>query len=41
MLALLEPYRGQRSRAMRLLVLEGVHPPRRAPRARLRNLAAI
>jgi 3-methyladenine DNA glycosylase/8-oxoguanine DNA glycosylase len=41
MLHLLEPYRGQRARAMRLLGLEGSRPPRRAPRARLRDLAAI
>ena len=38
MLELLEPYRGQRARALRLLLLGGSHPPRRAPRARLRQL---
>lgn len=32
MLALLEPYRGQRHRAARLLTLTGLHPPRRRPR---------
>ena len=32
MLELLEPYRGQRGRVLRLLELSGVGPPRRAPR---------
>ena len=32
MLELLEPYRGQRGRVLRLLELTGVGPPRRAPR---------
>ncbi|GAB2627445.1 3-methyladenine DNA glycosylase [Streptomyces capparidis] len=32
MLALLEPYRGQRHRACRLILLSGRRPPRRAPR---------
>jgi 3-methyladenine DNA glycosylase/8-oxoguanine DNA glycosylase len=41
MLELLEPYRGQRARAVRLLLLEGRRPPRRAPRARLRDLAPL
>jgi 3-methyladenine DNA glycosylase/8-oxoguanine DNA glycosylase len=41
MVALLEPYRGHRARAVRLLLLEGATPPRRAPRARLRELAGI
>jgi 3-methyladenine DNA glycosylase/8-oxoguanine DNA glycosylase len=41
MLELLEPYRGQRARAVRLVLLEGARPPRRAPRARLRDLAPI
>ena len=33
MLELLEPYRGQRGRVLRLLELTGIGPPRRAPRA--------
>jgi 3-methyladenine DNA glycosylase/8-oxoguanine DNA glycosylase len=41
MLELLEPYRPHRARAMRLIGLGGTHPPRRAPRARPRDLAAI
>lgn len=41
MLRHLEPYRGQRARALRLLLLGGARPPRRAPRAPLRELAAI
>ena len=32
MLELLEPYRGQRGRVLRLLELTGIGPPRRAPR---------
>jgi 3-methyladenine DNA glycosylase/8-oxoguanine DNA glycosylase len=32
MLELLEPYRGQRGRALRLLELSGVRAPRRGPR---------
>lgn len=39
MLELLSPYRGQRARAQLLLVRGGTHPPRRAPRARLRQFA--
>jgi 3-methyladenine DNA glycosylase/8-oxoguanine DNA glycosylase len=38
MLELLEPYAGQRWRAMRLIALAGSHPARRAPRARIRTL---
>jgi 3-methyladenine DNA glycosylase/8-oxoguanine DNA glycosylase len=38
MLELLEPYAGQRWRAMRLIALGGSHPARRAPRARVRSL---
>ncbi len=38
MLALLEPYRGQRGRVIRWLVAAGRRPPRRAPRAALRPL---
>jgi 3-methyladenine DNA glycosylase/8-oxoguanine DNA glycosylase len=41
MLELLAPYRGQRARAMRLLLLGGAHPPRRAPRARRRSFARM
>jgi 3-methyladenine DNA glycosylase/8-oxoguanine DNA glycosylase len=41
MLALLEPYRGQRARALQLLVLGGRRPPRRAPRARLRSFRSF
>jgi len=36
MLALLAPYRGHRARALRLVLLGGSAPPRRAPRARRR-----
>ena len=32
MIELLEPYRGQRGRVLRLLELTGVGPPRRGPR---------
>jgi 3-methyladenine DNA glycosylase/8-oxoguanine DNA glycosylase len=32
MLELLEPYRGHRYRAVRMIELSGVRPPRRAPR---------
>jgi 3-methyladenine DNA glycosylase/8-oxoguanine DNA glycosylase len=38
MLELLEPYRGHRARVQVLLKHEGHHPPRHAPRARLREL---
>jgi 3-methyladenine DNA glycosylase/8-oxoguanine DNA glycosylase len=38
MLELLEPYAGQRWRAMRLIALGGSYPARRAPRARVRSL---
>ena len=38
MIDLLAPYRGQRTRALRLLLLGGSAPPRRAPKARLRRL---
>lgn len=41
MLELLEPYRGHRARVLRLLVAAGVGPPRRGPRQRLRNVAAM
>lgn len=39
MLELLEPYRGQRGRVVRLLMAGGGAPPRRGPRMPLRNLA--
>jgi 3-methyladenine DNA glycosylase/8-oxoguanine DNA glycosylase len=41
MLRHLEPYRGQRARAMRLLSLGGTYPPRRAPRAPSRSIRSI
>jgi 3-methyladenine DNA glycosylase/8-oxoguanine DNA glycosylase len=40
MLELLAPYAGHRARVVRLLERSGRHPPRRAPRARLRSIAA-
>ena len=41
MLELLEPYRGHRARAQRLIALSGVGRARRAPRARIRSIASI
>ncbi len=41
MLELLEPYRGQRARAVRLLELAGITPPRRAPRMPIRSIARL
>lgn len=41
MLELLEPYRGHRYRAVRMVELSGVHPPRRGPRLRPRDHRAI
>jgi 3-methyladenine DNA glycosylase/8-oxoguanine DNA glycosylase len=41
MLELLEPYRPHRARAVALLLRAGAHPPRRAPRARLRDIRRI
>ena len=41
MLELLEPYRGHRSRVIRLLTLGGIQAPRFGPRMRLRRIAAI
>jgi 3-methyladenine DNA glycosylase/8-oxoguanine DNA glycosylase len=43
MLDLLEPYRGHRGRVIRLLVAAGsaLRQPRRAPRSRLRSIAAL
>ncbi len=41
MLELLEPYRGQRGRAVRLLEAGGIRPPRYGPRQRLRSIAKL
>jgi 3-methyladenine DNA glycosylase/8-oxoguanine DNA glycosylase len=41
MMQLLEPYEGHRARAVRLIELSGMRPPRRAPRQRLRSIALI
>lgn len=41
MLELLEPFRGHRARAVRLLALSGHRAPRRAPKRRLRSIASI
>ena len=41
MLELLEPYRGQRARVIRLLTLGGIQAPRFGPRMRLRRIAGI
>ncbi|MET9365205.1 DNA-3-methyladenine glycosylase 2 family protein [Streptomyces sp. NPDC006632] len=41
MLALLEPYAGQRHRAVRLILLSGRTPPRRAPRFQPNNIAVL
>jgi 3-methyladenine DNA glycosylase/8-oxoguanine DNA glycosylase len=41
MLELLKPYQGHRGRALRLLAIGGSKPPRRAPRRRARNIAAV
>ena len=38
MLELLEPYRGRRGRALRLIELSGMQPPRRGPRMPLREI---
>lgn len=37
MLQILEPYRGQRGRVIRLIVAGGIGPPRRGPRAPIRS----
>jgi 3-methyladenine DNA glycosylase/8-oxoguanine DNA glycosylase len=41
MLALLEPWRGQRGRVVRSIEAAGAMPPRRAPRAALRAVEAV
>jgi 3-methyladenine DNA glycosylase/8-oxoguanine DNA glycosylase len=41
MLELLEPYRGQRGRVIRLLEASGIWPPARGPRLPIRSIAAI
>jgi hypothetical protein len=41
MFQLLEPYRGHRGRAVRLLQLGGRYPPRRAPRMSPRSIQTI
>lgn len=41
MLELLEPFRGHRTRVIRLLTLGGIQAPRFGPRMRLRRIAAI
>lgn len=41
MMELLEPYRGQRARAVRLIELSGLRPARRAPRQRLRSIERL
>jgi 3-methyladenine DNA glycosylase/8-oxoguanine DNA glycosylase len=41
MLELLEPFRGQRARVIRLIVAGGGGPPRRGPRMPLRSIAKL
>ena len=41
MLELLEPYRGQRGRVIRLIEASGIRPPARGPRMAPRSIAAI
>ncbi|MBX3031589.1 MAG: DNA-3-methyladenine glycosylase 2 family protein [Chloroflexi bacterium] len=41
MLELLEPYRGQRGRVVRMLELSGIRPPRFGPRLQPRSIAGI
>jgi hypothetical protein len=41
MIELLEPYRGHRARAVRLIELSRLRPSRRAPRQRLRDISHL
>jgi 3-methyladenine DNA glycosylase/8-oxoguanine DNA glycosylase len=41
MLELLEPYRGERGRVIRLIESGASRPPRRVPRRRVRSIARI
>ena len=41
MLEILEPYRGQRGRVIRLLEASGIGPPRRGPRMAPRSIAGF
>jgi 3-methyladenine DNA glycosylase/8-oxoguanine DNA glycosylase len=41
MLELLEPFRPHRARAVALILRDGTHPPRRAPKAALRDIRRI
>jgi hypothetical protein len=41
MLELLEPFRGQRGRVIRLLEISGIRPPARGPHCPIRSIAAI
>lgn len=41
MLELLEPFRGQRARVVRLLELSGIRPPKFGPRMPIRSIASI
>jgi 3-methyladenine DNA glycosylase/8-oxoguanine DNA glycosylase len=41
MLELLEPYRGQRGRLVRVLELSGIRPPRYGPRRSIRSIAGL
>jgi 3-methyladenine DNA glycosylase/8-oxoguanine DNA glycosylase len=41
MLELLEPYRGQRARVVRLLELSGIRPPRYGPRLSIQSIESI
>jgi 3-methyladenine DNA glycosylase/8-oxoguanine DNA glycosylase len=41
MLELLEPYRGQRGRVIRLLKSSGIHAPRHGPKTAIRSISQI
>jgi hypothetical protein len=41
MIELLQPYRGQRGRVVRLLETSGIEAPRRGPRMAPRSIAGI